>query len=314
MASAEEGQASGHEAGFCAELSLGVGESEMGSLGDFDIGIFVEARKPFPRLALQAIAPEFNARVVKLWEEFGERGEGAHPRVLPVRLPVPAQADPLQVFCCLPLPKGEMLPVRLEIESYDELMDLDLDRMRFDPSSYETYRDDTVRAVVCTHGKVDPCCARRGNATLRALVESPDVEVWHGAHFGGCRFAANVWFLQSGNCYGRVLPEDALSFARSEGRGEVARLGYRGRIGQTSLAAAAEQLLRERYDLWAMPEVVVREVSPTEPGRWKVEADVEGAERVLGLGIRQVSEQVRPLTCRSEITGPPYGYEILDRV
>lgn len=69
----------------CAAASRARNEAAAGMLGHFDIGVFVEGFAPFPRLALESIAPRLYAFNVETWKRFQETGQGLHPRILPIR-------------------------------------------------------------------------------------------------------------------------------------------------------------------------------------------------------------------------------------
>ena len=200
----------------CAAASRARHEDTAGTLGYFDIGMFVEGAKPFPRLALKSFAPKLHDFNIKAWARFQEEGAGIHPRILPVRRDRQSQTDTLSVFFSLSAQSGPNLQLRYEFTDYAELLNFDLVEMRDHPEKFIDHKDDTFHVLICTHGKVDPCCAVDGNALYRHLVHTDDLEIWHAAHFGGCRFAANVWCLPSGNCYGHVNSETVDELIESE--------------------------------------------------------------------------------------------------
>ena len=248
---------SSHQRERCAAASRARSESTAGTLGHFDIGVFVEGFRPFPRLALASMAPRLHAFNLDTWQRFRETGQGLHPRFLPIRHDGRRRAESFAVFFSLPVPSGPPLQLRYDLTDYDALADFDFAAMRDQPLDFAAHRDPTFRVIVCTHGKVDPCCAVDGNAVYRRLRDRDDVEVWHGAHFGGCRFAANVWCLPSGNCYGHVSTANIDALVDAERDGRVYERGFRGRIGQNGPAAAAEFFARRRYGVWALDALSV---------------------------------------------------------
>lgn len=250
----------------CAQTSRERNEMTAGTLGNFDIGVFVEGFAPFPRSALQSIAPKFHTFNMETWWNFYETGNGLHPRILPIRKERKQRNKSFSVFFCLPVPDSNMpLQLHYELADYDELTQFDLVAMRDQPLSFAENEDAGFRVIVCTHGKVDPCCAVDGNAVYRQLRNRSDVETWHGAHFGGCRFAANVWCLPSGNCYGHVSPQSIDSLVDDELQGRVFHTGFRGRIGQSSFEAAAEAHARSYYDVWENEGLVLNVQEMTHP-------------------------------------------------
>lgn len=109
--------------------------------------------------------------------------------------------------------------------------------MQANPEAFRAEADDTMRVMVCTHGKVDPCCAVLGDALFRA-VDAGACELWHGAHFGGYRFAGDLWCLTSGNCYGHVDTTTVAALLAWERAGRVFHTGFRGRIGISMVRSA----------------------------------------------------------------------------
>ena len=241
----------------CAAASRARGEGTAGTLGHFDVGVFIEGFRAFPRLALESIAPRLYAFNLETWQRFRDTGQGLHPRFLPIRRDGRRPGGSFSVFFSLPLPDRPPLPLRYDLTDYDALSDFDFTVMRDRPLDFAAHRDPTFRVIVCTHGKVDPCCAVDGNAVYRRLRDRDDVEAWHGAHFGGCRFAANVWCLPSGNCYGHVSTANIDALVDAERDGRVYEHGFRGRIGQSGPAAAAEHFARRHYDVWALDALSV---------------------------------------------------------
>lgn len=90
--------------------------------------------------------------------------------------------------------------------------------------------------LCCTHGKVDRCCAKFGNAAYQAIVAENqargyDFDVWESSHVGGCRLAANVVTLPVIRRYGRVTPESVPQLLASESAGRPYLPCYRGTPG-----------------------------------------------------------------------------------
>ena len=259
----------------CAAASRARREATAGTLGHFDIGVFVEGFAPFPRLALASLAPKLAEFNIETWQRFQATGEGLHPRILPIRRDGRQRRESFAVFFCLPVQGGPPVQLRYDLPDYDALGGFDLAAMRDRPLDYTAHRDPTFRVIVCTHGKVDPCCAVDGNAVYRRLRSRDDVEVWHGAHFGGCRFAANVWCLPSGNCYGHVSTANIDALVDAERNGRVFAEGFRGRIGQHGTVAAAEAFARRHYDEWDLAGLFV-ECEQDRPGGCAVRVHTRG--------------------------------------
>lgn len=127
--------------------------------------------------------------------------------------------------------------------------------------------------VVCTHGKRDACCARKGVAFHRALEETElDGELWQSSHQGGHRFAPTMLYLPFGVHYGRLEPADAAAMVSAHTRGRLHDLGrYRGLTTLAGPAQAAEAWLREALDERRMDAFRVGKVARDPGDRHRVE-------------------------------------------
>jgi len=75
--------------------------------------------------------------------------------------------------------------------------------------------------LVCTHGKRDACCARRGTALHRALQAHAGDRVLRTSHLGGHRFAPIVHSFPAGLCFGRVEIDEVARLDEAAARGEA---------------------------------------------------------------------------------------------
>jgi hypothetical protein len=138
--------------------------------------------------------------------------------------------------------EGEEQVRRLAFESYEDLRSVDL-ATAGEPLEHPLF-------LVCTHGKHDPCCARKGRPLFEALAEQLDSEwVWQVTHIGGDRFAGNLVCLPQGLYYGRVEREDAVGVLDEHFDGRIALEHYRGRSSWPFAAQAAERSIREATGL-----------------------------------------------------------------
>lgn len=109
--------------------------------------------------------------------------------------------------------------------------------------------------LVCTHGKVDACCAQFGHPAARALTAAFGEAVWQTSHVGGCRFAANLVCLPHGIYYGRLTPEAAVRAAAAYADGRIAVDAYRGRAGAPQAVQAAEYHVRRQEGLTGIDDL-----------------------------------------------------------
>jgi Sucrase/ferredoxin-like len=133
-------------------------------------------------------------------------------------------------------------------EAYDDLRELDLAKAGDEV--------DEPLFLVCTHGKHDPCCARKGRPLFEALEEQLEPEtVWQSTHVGGDRFAGNVVCLPHGVYYGRVGREEAVDVLDTYLAGVISLAHYRGRSCHPFPAQAAERSIREATGFVAIDDL-----------------------------------------------------------
>lgn len=171
--------------------------------------------------------------------------------------------------------------------------------------------------LVCTHGKRDVCCARRGRPIAAALDRELPGLVWETNHVGGDRFAANVVTLPHGSYHGSVLEASVPELARAAtGRGVVLD-HLRGIAGTPSVLQAALVLVRRELGLTGLDDATAS-VRAVVDGVHEVEV-VAGAEvRLVRLVSRQV-EQERLTSCKGagtvdrphvwDVVGAPVGLQ-----
>ena len=114
--------------------------------------------------------------------------------------------------------------------------------------------------AVCTHGKRDPCCARRGRPLARAMRAARPDETWEIGHIGGHRFAATFLAFPHGLCFGRVPAARGPEIVAALETGEIVLEHFRGRAGDPPVVQAAEVLVRRRLGLRGIDDVVVEGV------------------------------------------------------
>jgi hypothetical protein len=101
--------------------------------------------------------------------------------------------------------------------------------------------------LVCTHGKRDACCAKRGLPLFAALNELGPGRVWQSTHLGGHRFAPTFTALPAGTSYGRIPADGVPSLFEAIEAGGLGDTGLlRGRCDlQRDEQVAFGHLLRQ---------------------------------------------------------------------
>jgi hypothetical protein len=166
--------------------------------------------------------------------------------------------------------------------------------------------------AVCTHGRRDPCCARRGRPLARALKAARPAQTWEIGHIGGHRYAATFFAFPHGLVFGRVPAAAGPSIVAALEHGQIALEHLRGRAGDPWAVQAADVLVRRELGLRGVGELVVERADPT--------GDDEAVVRLRGPGgtvwaatIRRTSAGERPLSCGAE-PEPVAAYELADLV
>jgi Sucrase/ferredoxin-like len=148
--------------------------------------------------------------------------------------------------------------------------------------------------LVCTHGKRDPCCARRGRPLARALRAVRPEETWEIGHIGGHRFAATFMAFPWGLVFGRVPAAAGPGIVAALERGEIVLEHLRGRVGDPWLQAA-DVLVRRRLDLRDVDALAVEEAVDG-----VVTLRARDGSRLRARLARREDPRPRPISCGDE--------------
>ncbi len=186
-----------------------------------------------------------------------------------------------------------------ELHDPAEVLDLDL-----------TVQEPAVRweqplYFVCTHGKRDPCCARRGRPLARALRAVRPDQTWEIGHIGGHRFAATFLAFPHGLAFGRVPAAAGPEIVAALERGEIALEHLRGRSGDPSAVQAADVLVRRELGLRALDALAVETVDD----EVVLLRTPDGAR--LRATVARRDDAPRPISCGAEPEVVP-AYELVD--
>jgi hypothetical protein len=129
------------------------------------------------------------------------------------------------------------------LSNYLEVLDLDIQKILFNPADYAKFVRTEPLFLVCTNGKRDPCCAKHGLSVYSAISDLAPASTWQTSHVGGHRFAANLVCFPHGLFYGRLNEADAQTVIETYGREEFLLERYRGRSCFPGEVQAAEYYL-----------------------------------------------------------------------
>ena len=186
---------------------------------------------------------------------------------------------------------------RHELGDPAEVLELDL-TMRGE-------RWDEPLYLACTHGRRDPCCARRGRPLARALRAHRPEQTWEIGHIGGHRFAATMLTFPHGLAFGRVPAARGPEIVSALEAGEIVLEHLRGRAGEPWPVQAAEVLVRRERGLRALDALRVEGVEGE-----TVTLRLGDGERLRVTVARRDDARARPISCGDEPETVP-TYELV---
>jgi hypothetical protein len=272
---------------FCSDVSRDHGEPLGATASRVDRWILIEYHGAWGRNAIDSSRLPDEVK-----RHLADRAAALGPaKVLFVRRRERRSSEGIHVFWGASAANGSSLSATV-VEGFDDLLALAFD----DASGAVSH----PLFLVCTHGKHDACCARRGLPVFEALRELVDDEwVWQCSHVGGDRFAGNVVCLPEGVYYGRVEAGDVLALLDEHLAGRVYLERYRGRSCHSFSVQAAERAVRETSGLRDLDGLEVVSTSPIRIRAGSKEYEVEV--------VRQEGE-LAYLTCNATGLSHPRRY------
>jgi hypothetical protein len=158
--------------------------------------------------------------------------------------------------------------------------------------------------AVCTHGKRDPCCARRGRPLARALKAARPEQTWEIGHIGGHRFAATFLAFPHGLAFGRVPAAAGPRIVAGLEAGEIDLGHLRGRAGDPPPVQAAEVFVRRELGLRRLDDLTVLDADGPR-------VTLRGPTGRIRVGILRDERAPRSISCGDEPEPVP-AYELGD--
>lgn len=155
--------------------------------------------------------------------------------------------------------------------------------------------------LCCTHGKVDRCCAKFGNAAYQAIcaetkAQGYGFDVWECSHVGGCRLAANILSLPSIRMYGRVTPETVPGLLAAEALDRPYLPCFRGIAELSSLGQCADIAARRWLEDQRIPVdcvSVTAEDEPEDPSEVDVTVHWRSGQQIGSLQVHCRSRELQ---------------------
>jgi hypothetical protein len=283
---------------FCSDISRENDEPLGATASRIDNWLLVEYRGLWSSDALagSGLSDQVKARLTEL------SAQRPRTRLLFIRRPDRRRHPRLAVYAASSREGQERLG-RTEIDEHEDLRDVD-------PWEAVTPTDEPL-FLACTHGKHDPCCARRGRPLFDALSEQLEADsVWQCTHIGGDRFAGNLLCLPYGVYFGRVERDDVPSVVDEYLDGRISLAYYRGRSCWPFAVQAAERRIRAEEGLTGLDDLAL--ASAVRDGdRWEIAFDTPVGRRELVV-VAELGELTQ-LTCNSEAAKRPRRYVAMPR-
>jgi hypothetical protein len=279
---------------FCSDVSRDDDEPLAATASQADRWLLVEYRGLWAPNAVDGstLSAELK-RALAAWHHAQPRS-----RVLFVRRTGRGRDDGVLAFR-VSSREGETWARRFEVERHDDLLGVDLE--------HDGEPLDHPLLLVCTHGKHDACCARRGRPLYEAVREQVDDEwAWQCSHVGGDRFAGNLVALPAGLYFGRVEPAEAWQALDELLAGRIPLERYRGRSCYSFPAQAAERAVRVATGLVGVDDLRLVTLERAGDG-WRV-AYATSAGETWGVEIERREGPLTYLTCSARELRHPRHY------
>jgi hypothetical protein len=163
-------------------------------------------------------------------------------------------------------------------------------------------------AVVCTHGRRDPCCAERGRPLAQATAAAFPDATWESTHVGGDRFAGNLVVFPHGLYFGRVEPERGPEVIRAYLEGRIVLDLFRGRSRDPFPVQVAEHHLRVELELDGIDDVSL-EQARRDAGILRAAFSTPSGSRTVTL--EQLETAPMRLTCHAEREESPLAWRLV---
>ncbi|MBL8132508.1 MAG: hypothetical protein JNL42_11670 [Anaerolineae bacterium] len=282
---------------YCSECSRAAGEKLTGTAPRVDVWILLEYTD-----AWGAKVPD-DSHLSPTLKQFVQHWVDSIPNAKFTFIRQREDVDPSREQIRLYVARSlEITPemYRLDLNSYDELLDVDLAAVALGAPEAVEYLTDERLFVVCTNGRRDISCAKYGAPVYEALNSIVGAAAWQTTHIGGHRFAATLMTLPDGVVYGYVDPQDAAELVRLAGEDRVWVDKMRGRSCYTEPAQAADIYLRQARQIHDLPGVRYVHSRRTSESNWEVQFEAFNSGRLTTV---QVAQEMTPFDVYKDSAG-----------
>lgn len=291
---------------FCSRLSVESGEAVFGTASRADVWFLLEYTDSWDAQILP------NSKLPDAVKAHLSNHLSAVPRS---RLQfIKREMKPATKLAFYVAVSSELNPLlyKLELETYQDLLKLDLTALVTNGSNYNEYLISTPLFLVCTHGKHDQCCAKFGLPIYKMLSHLADDLAWQCSHVGGDRFAPNVLCFPHGIYYGHVQSKDVGDIIQDYQNQRIFLEKYRGRSCYNSPTQVAEYYLRKHTNntsLTGLKMLETKRISSVDQKDWAVVfSSIEDKHIYIVRVLEGKSDSKSYRTCHApqESTVPEY--------
>jgi hypothetical protein len=297
---------------FCSDISILAGELLYGTATQTRAYLLLEHNHVFGAKAIEASS--LSAAVKERLASFSANDKTT--KALLIRrwsaLPEPG----FRFFIALARERDPIL-YEFILEDYEQLLSLDIASVLEGNFRDQPHQRTDALILVCTNGRRDACCARKGLPVLDALHNAADDEgqsrVWQSSHIGGHRYAANVIFLPHGLLYGRVDPNSALEILHAYRLDKLYPDNLRGRTCYTEAAQVADYYLRQQTQSVGLDDFCLLNERQVALNQWEVRFSHLQSGQVHQLHIVSEKSDVPVFSgCALDKSAPFTKHHLLD--
>jgi hypothetical protein len=253
---------------FCSDLSAQAGEPLFGTATPTRVYLLLEYNGAWGEKALEkSDLPEKVKAHLKAYSK-----SSPDTKVLLIKRRRDSRDSGISFFVGVAAERNPSL-YAFRLDHYEDLLALDFDKITAEAAEVKAYRREDPLILVCTNGRRDPCCARKGVLVLNALSRAAGDDIWESSHVGGHRFAANLTILPHGLLYGRVDGGNAGAILEAYLRGEVHLPNLRGRTCYAPVVQAADYYLRQETGFLSLDAFYLNDAQELSPHHWQVRFD-----------------------------------------
>ncbi|HEX8473503.1 MAG TPA: sucrase ferredoxin [Pyrinomonadaceae bacterium] len=280
---------------FCSELSRRAAEKTFGTASTGGTWLLLEYAGAWGPKALEesALSPAIKAFFNQTFRAI------PHSRLLFIKRGRVGGAT--VSFFVVRCREREPFVVKFELESYEQLLEIDIAAVRAGRSLEGGSIVREPLFLVCTHGRRDKCCAKFGMPIYSHLREFAGESVWQSSHVGGDRFAANLVCFPHGLFYAHMTEDAARRVVRQYGERRLVLDKYRGRACYSHHVQAAEFFTRSETGATELDALRFLDSVRRGEKSWRVRFAGMDAEKIYEADVScRMSEFENYITCHDE--------------